>query len=56
MAKHVKANVVFKGSDWEGTLKWLELEKRFERIGVKVVYFPYTEGISSTKIRGWFNE
>ena len=52
MAQSVKANIVFKGDDWKNTLKWLNLEKKFKAIGVKVVYFPYTKGISSTKLRG----
>jgi len=53
MAQSVKANIVFKGDDWKNTLKWLNLEKKFKAIGVKVVYFPYTKGISSTKLRGY---
>ena len=28
----------------------LEYLKEFEAAGIKIVYFPYTKGISSTKI------
>lgn len=46
-----KFNVIFKGDDWKGTLKWLEYEKEFSNRNVDVVYFPYTKGISSTLLR-----
>jgi glycerol-3-phosphate cytidylyltransferase len=42
---------VFVGSDWQGTEKWNQLEREFEVLGVKVVYFPYTEHTSSTILR-----
>jgi len=44
-------DVIFKGDDWKGTQKWNSLEKEFEKAGVEVVYFPYTQSTSSTKIR-----
>lgn len=43
--------VMFVGSDWKGTTKWNLIEKQFEEKGVEIVYFPYTEHISSTKLR-----
>lgn len=46
-----KFDVMFVGSDWKGTDKWNEFEKEFKRIGVDIVYFPYTQGTSSTKLR-----
>lgn len=44
-------DVMFVGSDWKGTNKWNDYEKQFNAIGVDIVYFPYTEGTSSTKLR-----
>lgn len=44
-------DVFFKGDDWRGTPKGLELERRFAAIGVQVVYFPYTVHTSSTMLR-----
>jgi len=44
-------NAMFVGSDWKGTEKWIKLEEQFKSIGVDIVYFPYTQGISSTKLR-----
>jgi glycerol-3-phosphate cytidylyltransferase len=44
-------DVFFKGDDWRGTPKGLELERRFAEVGVEVVYFPYTVSTSSTILR-----
>ena len=60
MCKKLKASVVFVGDDWHGTEKWNEYEDEFGEAGVKIIYFPYTKGVSTTKIaetllktRGW---
>jgi len=45
-----KFNIIFVGSDWQGTEKWNKLEGRFKEVGVKTIYFPYTKTTSSTKI------
>jgi len=47
----LRFDVIFKGSDWKGTRKWNDLEVAFAARGVEVVYFPYTEHTSSTKLR-----
>lgn len=44
-------NVIFKGSDWKGSDKWNNYEAFFNPKGVEVIYFPYTKGTSSTKLR-----
>lgn len=46
-----KFDVVFVGSDWEGTDKWKGYERQFNEVGAEVVYFPYTQGTSSTQLR-----
>jgi glycerol-3-phosphate cytidylyltransferase len=48
--KKLGAKFLFVGDDWYGTEKWQQYEKEFEAEGIKIVYFPYTKGISSTKI------
>ena len=48
--KKIGAQILFVGDDWYGTEKWQEYEKEFAEAGIKIVYFPYTKGISSTKI------
>lgn len=42
---------MFVGSDWRGTSQWDKFEKEFKNVGVEIVYFDYTEGISSTILR-----
>lgn len=42
---------MFVGSDWKGTDKWNKLEQDFKNVGVEIIYFPYTRGTSSSKLR-----
>ncbi|QSX09602.1 adenylyltransferase/cytidyltransferase family protein [Alkalibacter rhizosphaerae] len=44
-------DAMFVGSDWQGTDKWNAFEQQFGAIGVDIVYFPYTDGTSSTKLK-----
>ena len=44
------ASYLFVGDDWFNTPKWKDYEKQAEEFGIKIIYFPYTQGISSTKI------
>lgn len=60
MCKKLGASYLFVGDDWYGTEKWQKYEEDFNAEGIKIIYFPYTKGISSTKItaalkqvRGW---
>lgn len=48
--KKLGAKFLFVGDDWYGTEKWLKYEEEFAKEGIKIVYFPYTKGVSSTKI------
>ncbi|MDO4479200.1 MAG: adenylyltransferase/cytidyltransferase family protein [Lachnospiraceae bacterium] len=48
--KKLGATVMFVGDDWYATEKWQDYEKAFEAEGIRIVYFPYTKGISSTQI------
>ncbi len=48
--KKLGAQFLFVGDDWYGTEKWKAYEKEFESEGIKIIYFPYTKGISSTQI------
>ncbi|WP_165985969.1 adenylyltransferase/cytidyltransferase family protein [Streptomyces sp. YIM 98790] len=43
---------LFKGDDWRGTPKGTALEEQMGKLGVEVVYFPYTVHTSSTQLRG----
>lgn len=41
-------DVLFVGDDWYNSPSWKEMEEKFSKVGVRVVYFPYTKGTSST--------
>lgn len=51
VVKNNNIDVMFVGSDWQGTEKWNLLEKELKKIGCDVVYLPHTDGISSTLLR-----
>ena len=55
MWERLKFDVMFVGDDWFGTPKWKELDKKFKSVGVKIIYFPYTTGVSSTLINETLN-
>ena len=48
--KRYHFNKMFVGSDWEGTPQRKAYEEEFRPLGVSVIYLPYTDGISSTKL------
>lgn len=49
--KKLGAQILFVGDDWYDTPKWRNYEKEFSSAGIKIVYFPYTQGTSSSIIR-----
>lgn len=60
MCQKIGASILFVGDDWYGTDKWETIERALKKLDIQVVYFPYTQGVSSTKIaealksiRGW---
>jgi glycerol-3-phosphate cytidylyltransferase len=44
-------DLFFKGDDWRGTERARRLEAEFAKVGVEVMYFPYTVHTSSTALR-----
>ncbi len=48
--KKLKFNVLFVGDDWYESPTWDLYEKELRDLNVAVMYFPYTESVSSTKI------
>jgi glycerol-3-phosphate cytidylyltransferase len=46
----LRFDVMFVGDDWFRNERWKALEERFAGVGVKIVYFPYTKGTSSTLV------
>ncbi|XEH48869.1 adenylyltransferase/cytidyltransferase family protein [Edwardsiella tarda] len=49
-AKKNQASYLFVGDDWYETDKWKLHEKELAEVGCRVIYFPYTQGTSSTLI------
>lgn len=46
----LRFDVLFVGDDWYASERWNDYQKRFEEVGVRIVYFPYSKGTSSTLI------
>ena len=49
----VKYNRLFVGSDYKGTPRFERYEQLLGPLGVEIVYFPYTQGTSSTQLRAY---
>ena len=49
--ENIRFDVMFVGDDWKGSILFKDVEKQFEKVGVDIVYFPYTQGTSSTILR-----
>jgi glycerol-3-phosphate cytidylyltransferase len=47
----LKFDILFVGDDWYQDENWQKMENDLKNVGVKIVYFPYTKGISSTVLR-----
>ena len=41
-------DILFVGDDWFKSPSWQNMEEKFNKVGVRIVYFPYTKGTSST--------
>lgn len=50
MCKKLGASILFVGDDWYESEKWKLYEKEFSENGIRIIYFPYTKGVSSTII------
>lgn len=48
--KKLKFDIMFVGDDWYNTNKWKDLDKKFQKLNIKIIYLPYTKSTSSTKI------
>jgi len=48
MHDKLKFDIMFVGDDWFATPKWQKIDEEFAKRGVRIVYFPYTQGTSST--------
>lgn len=49
--KKLNADFLFVGDDWYETEKWQKYEEELSKINVRVVYFPYTDNISTSMLK-----
>ena len=49
--RNIGFDVMFVGDDWKGKPLFIEVEAEFKKVGVDVIYFPYTKDTSSTILR-----
>lgn len=49
-------NTIFIGDDWKGNLRWEQTKLEMDNIGVKLVFLPHTNGISTTAITTAINQ
>jgi len=47
---------LFHGDDWKNTELYRNMQEKFEKVGVEIVYFPYTSGTSSTIIKRFIDK
>ncbi len=55
MCKKLNADILFVGDAWYKTPKWEILQKELEELGIRIIYFPYTKGTSSTLLNETLN-
>jgi len=46
----LRFDVMFHGDDWKDSALFTETEKVFKKRGTDIIYFPYTQGTSSTTL------
>lgn len=51
MYKLYPYDYLFVGSDYQGTERFQRYEAELRPLGVQIIYFPYTQGTSSTQLR-----
>lgn len=44
-------DVLFSGDDWKGSDRYKLTEEQFAPLGVHIEYLPYTQGISTSKLK-----
>jgi glycerol-3-phosphate cytidylyltransferase len=47
----IKYDILFVGDDWYQNESWQIMEEKLKAVNVRIIYFPYTKGTSSTILR-----
>ena len=51
MWKKLKFDVMFIGDDWFDTGRFKDYERKLKSVGVKIIYLPYTTGITTSGLK-----
>jgi len=51
MWEKLKFDVMFIGDDWHNSARFKDFEEKLEGVGVKIIYLPYTKGLSTSDIK-----
>lgn len=51
LLKKYKYDIIFIGSDWENSERWIKTVKDLKKYNVYVKFLPYTSGISTSDIK-----
>lgn len=54
--RKLRFDVAFVADDWYDSPSWRQIEKDFNANGVRLIYLPYTKGVSSTLINDILEE
>jgi len=49
--KSIPFDAIFSGDYWKGSQRWTETRESLNKLGVDVVFLPYTQNVSSTQLR-----
>ena len=49
--KQLHFDAIFIGDDWKGNPRWEQTKIDLAKVGVDLVFLPYTEGVTSTMLR-----
>jgi len=49
--KKIKFDIMIVGDDWYNTDKWNKFDNEFQKLGVKIIYFPRTKGTDSSILK-----
>jgi len=44
-------DILFSSTYWENSARWKNYEKKFKNTKVKIIYLPYTNNVSSSRIK-----
>src|SRR3989344_5908075 len=55
MWEKINFDVMFVGDDWKNSERFKNLEEKFKKVNVKIIYLPYTKEISTSMIKNKIN-